>query len=265
MISTPCGGNVSFWIWLGVCFVTSNLDYSLQATFAMKIHNFLLPAVVVTACGTVSANAVVLSAWTFETNTPADVTNSATGPSVVAESGLFTTGFTAVGVHSSANTDWTTPAGNGSANSYSANEWTVGSYFQFATASTGYEGITITFDQTGSNTGPRDFKLQYSTDGSAFTDFTGGAYTVINGGWSSGTPVNTTSFSFDLSAITALNNDASIWFRLVDTSTVAVNGGAVATTGTGRIDNVVISGVPEPSGAAIIGSIGVLGLLRRRR
>lgn len=265
MIRTPRGGIVSFRDWRGVCWMGLIFAQSLYATFAMKIPYFHLCSAVVTACGTLNASAAVLSAWTFETNTPADVTNAATGPSVVAESGIFTTGFAAVGVHSSSNTDWTTPAGNGSANSSSANEWTVGSYFQFATASTGYEGITITFDQTGSNTGPRDFKLQYSTDGSVFTDVSGGAYAVINGGWSSTTPVNTTSFSFDLSAITALNNDASIWFRMVSTSTVAVNGGAVATTGTGRIDNVVISGVPEPSGAAILGSIGVLGLLRRRR
>lgn len=231
----------------------------------MNIPRPIVISALIAVSGSPIAGAVVLSAWTFETNTPADLANSANGPSVVAESGIFTTGFTAVGVHSSASTDWSTPSGNGSANSYSANEWTVGSYFQFATASTGYEGITITFDQTGSNTGPRDFKLQYSNDGTAFSDFAGGAYSVINGGWSSVTPVNTTTFTFDLSSITSLNNDASIWFRLVSTSTVAVNGGAVATTGTGRIDNVVISAVPEPSGAAMLGSIGVLGLLRRRR
>lgn len=233
----------------------------------MKFRSPLALASCVFAGCAFPAGAAVLSAWDFETNTPADSTNSTTSPSVVAESGVFTTGFTTVGVHTSAATDWSTPAGNGSANSFSVNTWAVSDYFQFASASTGYAGITVSFDQTGSNTGPRDFKLQYSTDGSTFTDFS--TYSLpgpVSVGWNATTAVvpASTSFAFDLSGLTVLDNDASIFFRIMNTTTTSINAGTVATGGTGRIDNLVVATIPEPA-SAVLGAFGLLALLRRRR
>ena len=120
--------------------------------------------------------ATILSSWTFETNTPPDLNNSAVGPSVASEGGAFP--GTLQGTHASAGSDWSTPAGNGSANSYSANEWAVGDYTQIVTSTLGYNGLTLTFDATSSGTGPRDFKVAASTDGSTFTD-TGFTYSVL--------------------------------------------------------------------------------------
>jgi len=194
----------------------------------MKIK-FLVPIILVAA--TVSVHAVNIATWTFEVNTPSDLNNSTVGPSVAADIGAGT----ATGLHASAASDWTTPAGNGSANSYSVNTWAVGDYFQFQVNTLGYQDIMLSWDQTSSGTGPISFKLAYSTDGLGFTDFVGGSYSVGTASWSSGSGV-ASNHSFDLSSIIAIENTANVYFRLINLS-------SVETTGTDRVDNFTVSGV----------------------
>lgn len=219
------------------------------------------------ACATSSHAATVLAKWTFETNTPADLNDSASGPTVAAEEG--TGSFQ--GIHASAASDWTTPTGNGSANAYSVNTWAVGDYFGFTTSTTGYTDVTVSFAQVSSGTGPRDFELRYSTNGTSFTPFS--TYTVLPnqaaapgvGAWSSSTENTGYNYTFNLSAIDSIENLSTVYFRLVMVSTAdATPPGTVATGGTSRVDNVTITAVPEPSTALLgLGSLGFL--LRRRR
>ncbi len=191
------------------------------------------------------AAATIITQWTFESpNTPAGAT-AATYPNAIAPAaGSGNAG----GVHTSASTAWSTPAGNGSAYSFSSNNWSVGNYYQFSTSTTGFTGISVSWDQTGSATGPRDFKLAYSTDGTTFTDF-GSAYSLPSPAvsWSSGSTSLATKFSSDLSSITALDNQANVYFRLIDTSTFSINGGTVGTGGTGRVDNFTVRGTGDPA------------------
>jgi hypothetical protein len=92
---------------------------------------------------------VVLANWTFE-NYTASATPTATGPTLLAEAGLGVGVAVATGVHASSSAVWSSPAGNGSAKSFSANNWTVGDYYQFRASSLGYSGISLGWDQTGS-------------------------------------------------------------------------------------------------------------------
>lgn len=211
-------------------------------------------------------SATQIAAWTFETNTPADLSNSATISGISADTGSGTVS----GVHLSADTDWSTPAGNGSANSLSSNTWAIGDYYQFSIDGTGYATFDVSWDQTGSNTGPRDFTLFYSVAGSSLED-SNYDYTLVNGSWTSGSAtLQPTSFSYSL--VMPSNVTGSVVFRLVNASTTSINNGTVATAGTGRVDNFVVMGtaaaVPEPSTfATLFGTVGLAwaGLRRRNR
>jgi hypothetical protein len=112
------------------------------------------------------------------------------------------------------------------------------------------------FDQVSSNTGPRDFKVQYSTDGSTFLEFANNAYAVQptdTPGWATATavPVGLDTFAFDFTGISALNNAANVYFRLSMTGTATAGPatgwapgveGPVQTGGTSRIDNITVYG-----------------------
>ena len=203
-----------------------------------------------------ATQAAVLSSWSFEApSTPADLSNSATGPTVTNDGGVNAGSL--VGVHASTATDWTTPVGNGSVDSYSVNDWAIGDYFQFTTNSLGFDDIAVAVDHTSSPTGPRDFSLQYSTDGTTYTPFAD--YSVLANtapdNWNSGTRLPIHTYTFDLSSVSALDNQAILSFRLAMRTTVSANGTTVAAGGTSRVDNVTV--LPEPSSLACV----ALGLL----
>jgi len=100
-----------------------------------------------------------LANWTFETSSP-----SSSGP-YAPESGTQTATAEARCVHASSSTVYAANQGNGSGRSFWANTWAVGDYFEFRISTVGVSGIQLSFDQTSSGGGPRDFKISYSTMG----------------------------------------------------------------------------------------------------
>jgi hypothetical protein len=206
----------------------------------------------------------MIATWTFETSQPS-ATSATIGP-LAPEVGAGS----ASGSHALATTVWSSPAGNGSAHSFNSSMWSIDDYYQFQVSTVGLQQIQLTWDQTSSATGPKDFKLLYGTDGTNFTNF--GNYTVLAnanppGFWNAVTAFPVYSFSRDLSAIPALNNAASVYFRLALVDTVAENGGTISAFGTDRVDNFAVTSAPEPSSIVLAG-IAFLGLamlsLRRR-
>jgi hypothetical protein len=156
------------------------------------------------------------------------------------------------------------PAGWGSTDSWSSNGWSPGEFFQFEVNTVGFSNIGVSWAQVGSNTGPANFTLQYSTDGISYTNFS--SYVVNVSTWNGTLAPAADVYTYDLSAVTALNNDSSVFFRLTVADAVAINGGAVGATGTGRVDNFTVASVPEPTTGVMIG-VGLMGTLifRRRR
>jgi len=133
-------------------------------------------------------------------------------------------------------------------NAFSQNGW-VGdaSYFQFTLDTTGYSAIGFSYAANRSSTGPATTSFQYSSNGgSTWTEFSTFA-----------TPSNAAQI-LDLSGISALDNNASVQFRIIGI-------GSTAATGTMKIDNVLMTGIiPEPSTILLVGA-GLLGLLALRR
>jgi hypothetical protein len=192
-----------------------------------------------------------LARWTFESSQPAS-TGTAGHSLLITNIASEIGSGTASGFHSGFGTPaYSSPAGNGSAHSFSANGWTnnPGDFFQFAVSTIAFQGISITFDAMGSSTGPKNFNLLYSTDGVNFTQFTTYTVAVASPAWSSSSTNTASSFSFDLSSVTALNNASVVYFRLVDANNVSIGGATVGTAGTSRIDNftVVAAGGAGPA------------------
>jgi hypothetical protein len=150
-------------------------------------------------------------------------------------------------------------------------------YFSFNIAAQGgatldFTSITLltgTFNTLGSNITAYDYTLSYSTDG---TNFTTGS-TILAGNNSgdaarlSGNGTATATISFDLSSITALQGVVdTAYFRVDPIASSGASQNGVQAQRAGFIDDVVVNAtvIPEPS-AALLGGLGLLALLRRRR
>ena len=211
--------------------------------------NLALAVVGLALFGHQASAQTTLARWTFESltfvvNSPyTNYSNGRVCTNILAEYGTGTASGYHIGF-GNGNGPFSTVTGNGSSKALTSAGWTniPGDYYQFTTSTLGYQNINVSFDQMSSGTGPGRFYLAYSTDGVNFTQF-GSIYNVINATWTAGTPVTTTSFSFDLSSVSAITNQAVVYFRLVDANTTSANGGTVGGSGTDRIDNFLVTGI----------------------
>jgi endonuclease G len=155
----------------------------------------------------------------------------------------------ATGFHTSAAADWTAPSGNGSWHSWSVNNWTVGDFFQYQISTRGIGGIQLAWDQVSSSTGPRDFVLQWSTNGTTFATIV--AYSVnanvsnaVRLAWNGLVYEPADHYTANLSGITAIENQSNVYLRVTDNSTTSAGGGTVGTAGSGRMDNFLVFRAP---------------------
>ncbi|MFN2396096.1 MAG: Ig-like domain-containing protein, partial [Bacteroidales bacterium] len=123
--------------------------------------------------------------------------------------------------------------------SISSTQWNEGvnsKYWIIEFSTLNYGSITLSGKQRSSNTGPRDFKVQYriGTQGN-WTDIENSDITVAND-FDSGVLSE-----IDLPA--ACNNKAFLFLRWIMTSNTSVNEGIVASAGTSRIDEIEVHGI----------------------
>jgi len=216
----------------------------------------LLPCLAAMLLASPLAFGDTIAKWTFETSQPAGTPGAGIWlTNIVAET---PTGI-ASSLHASAATN-SSPAGNGSSHSFSANTWAVGDFFQFVVRTVGFQNVNVAYDQISSATGPGIFAFQYSTNGSTFTQF-GSTYIVSNNPfWSAGSYNAFWTHSVDLSSKTELNNAPNVYFRIVAvtniSSAAATNTpqgtNTISPTGTDRIDNFLVSASTIPGFPSIL-------------
>lgn len=224
-----------------------------------------------------SSQAAVITQWNFDASntTPSTGTGTAT---LIGTTATFATGVSGQAWNTSGYAAQSTGSGTRGV--------------QFMASTVGYENITISFSHRASGTASRWAKIEYTVDGGANWALAGS-----NGGGLS--PHDTFyEFTSDLSSLGIVDDDAEFGIRIVsvfapvafdqnasladfaaDTAYQRANAqsgfapgsgtgtGDYGTSGTWRFDNVTISGtaiVPEPA-SALLGSLGMLCLLRRRR
>lgn len=235
--------------------------FSLFREPPVQNKSILLLAVAATSLISMSASAAVIASWSMATAIPAATTGTSYNYGA-ADSGDLASGTMLSSGHAAAATTYSTPAGNGSAYSFSSNNWAIGDYYQVSVSTIGYSGVSISWDQTRSSTGPATFDAVMSVDGGANWTTILAGYSVIQAGLAG---TNTTSWStvtsqaaFTLTAVAgaAADEQANVLFRLRSTVTTTA-------AGTNRIDNFIVSTVPAPGAIALLGLAGLIG--RRRR
>ena len=231
------------------CSATSNSpegDYAI-IPFVTFTNGSFIHYTVVTNPGTMTVTNPAVGGheikWTFEVSQPSG--NEAADQPITGILPEFGAGV-ASALHTGAAV-YSHPSGNGSSNSFSATNWAVGDYFQFACSNlSGGFGYSVSWDQVSSDTGPAMFQLQYSTDGLNFTD--DASYQVYENGALSGpspywdfTTLNpTTHYIENLGTVSALIGQPTLWFRLVNESMTSADGGKVGPSGASRVDNFTV-------------------------
>jgi hypothetical protein len=181
-----------------------------------------------------ATSADVLADWTFQSLDPnlayTGPDYPPTGPGIPADPNVVQVyGGGARGHHVSTSTVWSSPAGSGSTRSFSSDHWAsvapFGDYYQFQTSTAGCIGITVSWSQMRSGTGPPTFTLEWSTDGLTFNTLI--ASVSVGTSWGTFGPVT---------GPPGLENQSTVYFR------VRATAGSTNVLGTGRIDNFVVSG-----------------------
>ncbi len=245
------------------------------------------------------SDADVITGWNFNsvipdatltTGTTAASVGSGTASLIGGTSATFATGAGTIGGTDNSGWNVTTWAAQGTGSG------TRGVQFTGSTA--GFTNITLDMDLRMSGTVSRFFQLQATSDGSTYSDVSGGVATgptVLNNNASATMSSSgliqiqaasvsqqfAEGFRYTFATNSLLENNANFGFRLLAVfdpvngsnyvSSFAGTTAAYSTGGTFRLDNISINGttaVPEPTSIALLSVAGVAGLAasyRRRK
>lgn len=116
--------------------------------------------------------------------------------------------------------------------------WGTYPYFETVVSTTGYENIKFSAKLGGSKKAPKNWKLQYSFDGTNYTDVSGASYSIVKN--------KTMELAFnDIELPAECSNQKTLYIRMVVAANIAING-------TDTIIN-------QPSGDAAVNNIKITG------
>lgn len=236
-------------------------------------------------------HAATVAQWNFNAATDKLNTSTGTGTASLLVVGATFASDTANGGSSDPTPVGTTNGGGGwnlggttpSFPSQGNGSGTAGARFDADTSgftSPAYTGLQISFDLRTSNTASRWYRLDYSTDGGSNwtigTPNRMGAAANAGDTWHNGntvaindaTTLDNTGFSFRIlsvfSPVEFTEANSSTLYAANTAYEVARNTSSNYGGGTWRLDMVTVTAIPEPT-AALLGGLGLLALLRRRR
>ena len=218
-------------------------------------------AAVAASVAAATASADLVCGWTMATAVPA-LTTGVSYNYGAADQGTGTAGSMLSSAHAASAATYSSPSGNGSTYSLSSNNWTIGDNYQVAFSTIGSAGLSISWDQTRSSTGPSVFDALVSIDGGVtWTNLLTG-YSVVQAGFAGtgttswNTVTNQVGFTQTVALGLAAENLADVRVRFSSTVTTAA-------AGTNRIDNIMVTNnIPSPGAIALL---GLAGLVARRR
>lgn len=223
-----------------------------------------------------SANAqTIITEWNFNSSVPdANTTTGTTSPSVGTGTISLVGGTTANPFASGSPADTSTATDNSRYPILSFPALGIGSKtagIQFDVSTVGFTDISFAYQIRHSNTSANTHALLYTLDRLASAPVWTEAALFTFTPAASGTGDTWYSRSVNLTSVTGLNENANAAFRIVSAfDPVAGNylasrsTSTYATTGIFAFDLVQVSGIPEPSSAALLG-FGTLALLSIRR
>ena len=240
----------------------------------MTTSRFAVATAVAAAAVTATASADLVVGWTLPTAFPTGTGNVPTGQTYlppgpngagVADQGPNTAGSQLSAFHTLAAATYTSPAGNGNQYAFSSNNWSANDYYEarFSTVGAGTSGLSVSWDQARSSTGPSVFNLVMSVDGGSNWTTLSAAYTVLQsgGGGAPGTWSVTTYNAIYTSTVSlgaSADEQSLVILRWVSTQTTAA-------AGSSRIDSIFVNNaVPAPGALALLGVAGLVGSRRRR-
>lgn len=117
--------------------------------------------------------------------------------------------------------------------------WGEYPYFETTVSTSGYENIKFSARLGGTKKAPRDWKLQYSLNGSTYTDIPGATYSIMAN--------KSMELAFDnVTLPQECDNQRTVYIRMVVTGNTAINGTDVIvnqTSGDAAVNNIHITGV----------------------
>src|SRR5258705_5973783 len=216
--------------------------------FTRRLLSNLVPAVLLLICS-VHGGADEISIWNFNdsdlaTDHGSGTLNSNFNPANI----LFAAGSTN-------NARLGDPAGQALSLQGGTSNANNGRNITINVSTVGFPNIIVSLATHGTSTGFNSNQFQYSLDGTTFIDF-GSPYAPATG-------FGSLPIVFTISSVPGLNDNPNVVFRIVFT-------GATSSTGTNRIDNIVVEGssetIPEPATAVLLltGLTSLYGIKRRR-
>ncbi len=115
---------------------------------------------------------------------------------------------------------------------------TEGKYYQFSLNSKKLGNITLNYSMKGSNTGPKNFKVLYSTDGTNFVAANDTIYSIT---------AASTFQKFSVTLPSGANNAENLYIRLEVANSISINNGTIQSGGSNYLQEVSITGSPIES------------------